>query len=106
MRGANAREGEHRNRQFRNQRQVQRNAISFLYAGVLQYVCELANFGMKLLISKGALVAWLAFPKEGGLVTATGAEMPIETVVRDIDLAARKPLRMRRLPLEHPVPLL
>ena len=31
--------------------------------------------------------------------------MTIEAVIADIDLAAREPLRVRRLPVEHPVPL-
>src|SRR5256885_10833011 len=60
---------------------------------------------MKLLISEGPRVAGLAFPNQSRFVASPGSEMAIEAVVRDIDLAAGEPLRMRRLPLQHFVPL-
>src|SRR6266498_5225747 len=59
---------------------------------------------MELLISECALVARLTFPDQGGFIASPGIQMPVETVVGDIDLAANKPLSMWRLPLQHSVP--
>ena len=59
---------------------------------------------MKLLISERPGVAGLAFPNQSRLVASPGSEMAVEAVVRDIDLAADKPLRMRWLPLQHGIP--
>ena len=60
---------------------------------------------MQLLISQSAGVARFAFPNQRGLVASPGSEMPIETVVGNIELAANKPLRVRRLPLQNRVAL-
>src|SRR5438132_445636 len=105
MRGADPRAGQHRNSQLWNQRQVQRHSIALLNTGAFQNVRELADFGMELLISKSAYVARLAFPNERRFVASPGCQMSIETVVRDIDPAAEKPLGVGRLPVEHLVPL-
>ena len=61
---------------------------------------------MQLLISERPRVAGLAFPNQSRFVAPPGSEMTIETVVRDIDFAADKPLRVRRLPLQHLIPFL
>lgn len=61
---------------------------------------------MELLISEGALIARLTFPDQCGLIASPGSQVPVETVVRDIDLAANEPFSMRRLPLQNHVPLL
>src|SRR2546425_10640410 len=106
MRGANPRAGEHRDRQLRNQRHVQRDAITFFHADLLQHVCKATDFSMQLLIGERSRVAGLAFPNQSRFVTSPGSEMTVEAVVRDIDLAAGKPLRMRWLPLQYALPFL
>src|SRR5215813_9139518 len=100
MRRADARTSEHGDREFGNQRHVKRDTIAALNAGVFEYVGKLADFGVKLLIGEGACFAGFAFPDQRGFVAAPGGEMTIETVVREIDLAAAEPLRMRRIPFE------
>ena len=51
-------------------------------------------------------VAGLAFPNQRRFVASPGCQMPIETVVRNIDLAADKPLSVRRRPVQNRVPFL
>src|SRR5205807_8403784 len=103
---ADARARQHRDRQLRNQRHVEGDAIAFLDANFLEDVRKATNFGVQLLISQRARVAGFAFPNQSDFVSPPSAEMAIETVVRDIDLSADKPLRMRRLPLQNRGPLL
>src|SRR5215213_158572 len=105
MRCADARTREHCDRQLRNERHVKRDAIAAFNVGVLEYICKLADFSVQLLISERARLARFAFPDESSLVTSPGGEMTIETVVRDVDLAATEPLRVRRIPLQHRIPL-
>src|SRR5215813_9165440 len=59
---------------------------------------------MKLLIGQGASIAWLAFPDNGDFVLAPRREMPIQAVVRNIDLIADKPLGKRLVPFEDLIP--
>src|SRR5215510_13920653 len=59
---------------------------------------------MKLLIGQGASITRFAFPDNGGFVLAPGSQMPIETVVRNIGLAADKPLGKRLFPFENLIP--
>ena len=55
VRRADTRAGEHRDRQFGNQRHVQSDAVAALNAGAFEHVRELAHFGVELLIRVGAL---------------------------------------------------
>src|SRR5579859_7576176 len=59
---------------------------------------------MELLICERPNFARLAFPNDGGLITARRGEMPVKTVVAEIDLAADEPLRPRQVPLEDFLP--
>src|SRR5213080_1796840 len=106
MRGANPRASEHRDRQLRNQRHIKRDAIACCHADLLQNIREATDFSMQLLISECARVAGLAFPNQSRFVAPPGSEMTVETVVRDVDLAADKPLRVRGFPLQHLIPFL
>ena len=106
VRRADARARQHRNRELRNQRHVERDAIAALNVRVFQNVRKLADFGVQLLISERARLAGFTFPDQRGFVASPGGEMPVETVVRDIDLAADKPLGVRWVPLQNRVPLL
>src|SRR5947207_9558225 len=106
MRGANPRASEHRNRQLRNQRHIKRDAIACFHADLLQNIREATDFSMQLLISECARVAGLAFPNQSSFVAPPGSEMTIETVVRDVEFAADKPLRVRRIPPQYALPFL
>src|SRR5678815_564491 len=105
MRSADACTREHRDRELRNERHVERNAIATLNVGMLEYVRKLADFSVQLLISERACFAGFAFPDECCFVASPGGEMTVETVVGDIDLPAAEPLCVRRIPLQHRVPL-
>ena len=48
-----------------------------------------------------ALVARLAFPDNCRLVSTRPAQMPIETILRDVEFPADEPLRKWRLPVEN-----
>src|SRR5579864_5682005 len=61
---------------------------------------------MQLLISQRPLFAGLAFPNDRRLIPAMRCEMSIQTIFRDIEFAADKPLRERRFPFENFSPAL
>ena len=61
---------------------------------------------MELLIGERALIARLTFPDEGSFVASPRCKMPVQTVVRDVELATHEPFRVRRRPLQNRVPLL
>src|SRR5258705_6811852 len=61
---------------------------------------------MELLIRECPYIARLAFPDKRSLVASPGGNVPVQTVVRNIQLATTKPLRMRRVPFQNRVPLL
>src|SRR6266850_8407919 len=61
---------------------------------------------MELLIRECPCIAGLAFPDKRSFVASPGRDVPVQTVVRNIQLATTKPLRMRRVPLQNRVPLL
>ncbi len=71
----------------------------------LQDVREFADFGVQLLICKSARFAGFAFPDQRGFIATPGRQVTIETVVRDVDLAADEPFCVRWVPLQHCVPL-
>src|SRR5665213_685740 len=56
---------------------------------------------MQLLVSEGANLAGFAFPDDCGLVPAPRRQMPVNAVMRQIDLAADEPFRPWRVPVEH-----
>jgi hypothetical protein len=74
---------------------------SALNAERLQDVGKLADLAKEVKVRQRAPVAGLALPDEGGLVTAPAANVSIEAVGRDVQLAVRKPFRVGRIPFEH-----
>ena len=61
---------------------------------------------MQLLVSEGADLTRLALPNDRGFIFAPGFDVPVQAVVREIELAADKPLRPRAIPFQNFVPLL
>ena len=90
--GADAGAGEHRDRQLGHERHVERDAIALLDAERLQDVGELADLAMEIEVGQRAAIAGLAFPDERGLVAARRADVAIEAVDADVELAADEPL--------------
>ncbi len=71
VRGTDARAREHRDRQFRNHRHVDRDAIAFFDAELAQAVRELADVVEQLFVGDGPAIARLAFVVVGDLVAVT-----------------------------------
>ena len=67
---ADARAGQHRDRQLGNQRQVDRDAIAFPDAERSKDVRELTDLAIELPVGQRAPIAGLAFPDDGRLVAA------------------------------------
>ena len=104
MHGADARAREHRDRQLRDERQVERHAVAALDAERLQDVGELADLAIEIEVGQRPAVARLAFPDERRLVPARSARVAIDAVDAGVQRAADEPLRVRRLPVEHARP--
>ena len=94
---ADPRAGQHGNRRLGNVREINDHAIALFDVVPFQHIRETANFVMQLLVGERALVARFAFPDDCRLVSARPAQMPIETILRDVEFAADEPLRERRL---------
>ena len=99
--GADARAGEHRDGQLRDERQVDRDAIALADPQRLEHVGELADLAVQLPVRDGAPVAGLALPDDRGLVATPAADVPVQAVHARVERAADEPLRVRRLPVEH-----
>ena len=67
---ADARAGEHGDRQLGDERQVDRDAIAFLDAERLQHVRERRHLAVEIEVGQRAAIARLAFPDDRGLVAA------------------------------------
>src|SRR5215467_9172586 len=104
MRSSNARAGEHRDGKLWSHSHVDRDAVALMHAEGLQDVGKLLNLAMQLLVSQRPNFAGLTFPNDGGFVLARGLHMPVEAVIRQIELAAQKPLRPRMFPPKNFVP--
>ncbi len=104
--GADARAGEHRDGEFGDERQVQGYAVAACDAERLQHVGKGADLPVQVPVRERAAVARFPFPDDRGLVAAGRADVPVEAVRARVDLAAREPARVRRLPVEDGVPRL
>src|SRR5215203_5207087 len=106
MHRADARAGEHRDGELRNQWQVEGDAVALADSERLQDVRKLADLAIEIEIGQRAAIAGLTFPDERRLVTARGTDVAIEAVGGGVELAVDKPLRIRCVPVEHPGPRL
>ena len=95
---------EHGDGQLRNERKVERDAIAALDAERLEDVGKCADLTIEIPVGQRPPIARLAFPDKCGFVAPSCADVPIEAVDADIELAAGEPLRVRRMPLEDRVP--
>ncbi len=91
---------EHRDGELGDERHVERHAIALADAERLQHVRELADLPVEIEVGQRPAIAGLAFPDERRLVAAPGADVAIQAVGADVQLAADEPLRMRRIPVE------
>ena len=105
VRRTDAGTGQHGNGQLEGHAHVDGNPVALLDSERFQDVGELLHFAMKLLISEGANFSRLALPNQCRFVFAGGLHMAVETVVRDIELAAGKPFCPGQVPFQDLVPL-
>ena len=96
--------GEHRNRQLRDERQIDGDTIAARDAERLEDVGELTDLAKEVPVRQRPAVARFTFPDDCGLVATRRPHVPIDTVHAGVQLAAREPFRVGRLPLEHGVP--
>ena len=106
--GADPGTRQHRDHGLGDHRHVDRDPVTGLHAEVDQRVGRLAHLVLELGVGDVAgVVLRLADPVEGDLVAAAGLDVPVDAVVRRVELAADEPLGERRVvPVEHLVPLL
>ena len=95
------RAGQHRDRQLRDHRHVDRDAVAGPDAQLLQRVGRLADLAEEVAEGQRPGVARLADPVVGDLVAEAVLDVPVDAVVGDVQLAAGEPLRERQLPFER-----
>ena len=102
VRRAEARAGEHRDRQLGNHPHVDADRRSLADAEALERICEADDLTLEVgERQRPALVGRLPLPVVGDLVAEARLDVPVDAVVRDVELAAEVPLRVRELPLEE-----
>src|SRR4029079_15808722 len=84
---ADTRAGEHRDSGLRDERHVDRHAITAVNAELRQHIRELLHLDVEIPVREGPAVAWLALPDERSLVAARRLDVAIDAVVGDVDLA-------------------
>ena len=94
--GAEARAGEHHDRQLGDHRQVEGDAVALLDAVLLEHVGEPADLVEELRVGVRPGVAGVALEDDGGLVAPAGLDVAVEAVVARVELAALEPLDARR----------
>src|SRR5262245_22268260 len=106
VRGADAGAGQHGNGQFGDHRHINGYAITFIDAQRPQHIREVADLLMELLVGEGPRVARFALPDDGGLVLAPCRKVPVEAVVRDVDLSSDEPFGEGLVPFQNLFPFL
>src|SRR5688500_15878185 len=95
MNCADASTRQHGDRRLGNHWQVDADTIALLHAQTLEDVRELPDFAVEFPIGHRAPVPRLAFPDQRRLVPPCAADVPIEAVLRDVELSADEPLGTR-----------
>ena len=104
VRRADAGAGEHRDRQLRNHRHVDGDAIAAPHTELLNALAARFTSSKRSSVGDDLAVSRLALPVEGDLVTAPGIDVAIEAVYGDIELATVEPLGEGGIPLQDSVP--
>ncbi len=106
MHRTNPRTRQQRNRQLRTHPHVHRNPVALLHPQRLQHIRKPLHLPMQLPIGHPPHFARLSLPQQRHLILPRAHRMTVHAVVRQIQLAPHKPLRMRPTPVDHLVPLL
>src|SRR5688572_30674157 len=94
----------HRDGQFGNEREIERDAVAAFDAQTLQHVGELADLAIQVEIGERSPIARLSFPDDCGFVPPGPADMTVDAIDAGVQGAAEKPPGVRRFPLEHARP--
>ena len=101
-----ARARQHRDRRFRNQRQIDGDAIAACDAELLQDVGDLLDLDVEIPVRHGAAVPGLTLPDQRRLVATRRIDVSVDAVVRDVERSAHEPRGVRCFPLAHGLPAL
>ena len=100
VRRAEPRAREHRDRKLGDHAHVDRDLRPLADAELLERVREADDLGLELGVRELPPVALrLALPEVGDAIAEAGVDVPVDAVVRDVELAAEVPLRVGKLPL-------
>ncbi|MDR6098176.1 hypothetical protein QE454_001795 [Microbacterium sp. SORGH_AS454] len=100
--GADSRDGEHRGDGLGDHREVQRDAVPSLDTELGEDVRQALHLVGQLGVGDVALVAGLSLPAQSDAIAVARFDVPVEAVVRDVELTVGEPLRERGVrPVEH-----
>ena len=92
---------QHRDRQLRDHRHVDRDPVAGRDAELEERVGGLADLALEVGEGQRPGVARFADPVVGDLVAQAALDVPVDAVVGDVELAAGEPLGERQVPLER-----
>ena len=101
-RRADAGAGEHRGGKLGDHWHVDRDPVALPHAELLERVRAARRLVQQVLVGDRPGVPRLPFPVERDLRPLPCLDVPVEAVLAHVELAVGEPLRVRRLPLEHP----
>src|SRR5215467_12115325 len=101
MRNAHPCTSKHSDREFRNHPHVNRGPVALLQAKSFESIRESADLVMQHLITESSNFTRLAFPQNRQFVFSWTAQVPIDTVVRNVRLSADEPFRKRHVPFHY-----
>src|SRR5690606_1453341 len=104
VRGTDPRTCQHRDRGFRDHRQVDGHPVTLPDPQLPQRVRRLAYFPVQLFVREATDIPRLTLPEERLLRTPGPVQVPVQAVVGGVQPSADEPLRVRWLPLEYPIP--
>ena len=91
-----SRTSKHCDGEFRDHRHIQDDPITFLNPMFFQYIRKTADFSVELLVGVcTTFCGIIRFPDEGGLILSWAVQMPIKTVVGNINFPTQIPLDTR-----------
>ena len=94
---AEAGDGEHRDNRLRDDGHVHGDAVALLDAQAREHVCSPLHLRGELGVGDAPAVARLTLPVDRHPVAVAGLHVPVEAVVRDVELAIGEPLGERRV---------
>ena len=103
---ADARTREHSEHGFRNHRQVDRHAITLLYAEMLQHVRREIHLAIHIPIRERAAITRFTLPDQCSFIATWAVNVPIDAIDADVQFTAVEPGGVRRCPLQNAVPRL